>query len=336
MLTVDLQTVKGGQPVDLKGTIKNPGVDAVVQLDIQAGSIPIDDVLNKAMPPDVRKVVNQFNPSGVVRAHATVYRRPLPDRPDRPEGEVKIDAEIDLTERCEITWERLPYPIRNLKGRLEIHPDRWVFKNMRGTNGQAKILASGSVEKLHEDKLPNGEDPLKIDVKLEARDLPFSGELKDSLPPAWKKSWPTINPSGSCDVEAEVHVAPRQPDHTHIVIVPQRESNVRLEVTRAPQPGLDPGGTIELPMENVHGRFVFDDGKVTMQRREFQVPRRAGDVFSREVFLKDTGQFDLAVNELDVKDLRFDADLRKKMPRLMAQFALQARRRPRVPGPRRP
>ncbi len=323
LLKVDLQTLKGGQPVHLKGTIKNPGVDAEVQLDIQAGSIPIDDVLKKAMPPDVRKVVDQFNPSGVVRAHANVYRRPLPDRPDRPEGEIKIDAEIDLTERCEITWKDLPYPIRNLTGRLEIHPDRWVFQKMRGTNGKAKIFASGSVEKLNEPKLSNGKDPLKIDVKLEARDLPFSGELKESLPPAWKKVWPTLNPSGSCDVEAEVHIAPRQPDHTHIVIVPQRESNVRLEVTRARQPGLDPGGTIELPMENVHGRFVFDDGKVTMQDVNFNF-RGAPVMFSRgKVILQDSGQFDIAVNDLDVKDIRFDADLRKKMPPLMQQFALR-------------
>jgi hypothetical protein len=321
LLNVNLQTLKGGQPVRLKGTIKNPGVDAEVQLDILAGSIPIDDVLKKAMPSDVRKVVDQFNPSGVVRAHANVYRRPLPDRPDRPEGEIKIDAEIDLTERCEITWKDLPYPIRNLTGRLEIHPDRWVFKKMRGTNGKAKIFASGSVEKLDMKKLENGKAPLKIYVKLEARDLPFSDELKDSLPSAWKKSWPTINPSGSCDVEAEVHVAPHQPDHTHIVIVPLRESNVRLKVTRSPQPGVDPGGTIELPMENVHGRFVFNDGRVDMSDVYFNF-RGAPVTFSRgTVFLQDTGQFELTVNDLDVKDLRFDADLRTKMPRLMAQFA---------------
>ena len=140
-------------------------------------------------------------------------------------------------------------------------------------------------------KLPNGADPLKIQVKIEADGLPFSGELKDSLPAAWRKSWPTINPSGSCDVVAEVHVAPGQPDHTHIEIVPRPESNARLEVTRAPQPGIDPGGTIELPMENVHGRFVFDDGKVAMQDVNFKF-RGAPVKFSRgTVFLKDSGEF---------------------------------------------
>ena len=286
MLAVDLHTV-GGQPVRLSGTIENPGVDAVVNLDIQAESMQIDETFKKAMPADVRKVVDQFNPQGIVKARASVFRKPQPDRRDRPEGLIAIDAIIDLTDRCEITWERLPYTIRNLKGRLELHPDLWVFKNMEGKNGQARIRANGSVQKLPMDKLANGEDPLKIAVSLEAENLPFSNELKDALPPAWRKSWPTINPSGACDVEARVDVAPdltdhtRAVNHTHIVIVPRPESNVRLEVTRSPQLGVDPGGTVELPMEDVHGRFVFDDGKVTHARREFQIPWRAGQVFER-------------------------------------------------------
>ena len=76
-------------------------------------------------------------------------------------------------------------------------------------------------------------------------------------------------------------------------------------------------------MENVHGRFVFDDGKVTMHDVNFKF-RGAPVKFSRgKVFLQDSGQFDLAVSELDVKDIRFDLDLRKKMPPLMAQFALR-------------
>ena len=132
MVAVNLQTLKGAQPLSLTGTIQNPGVDAVVRLDIQAEAIPIDDALEGAMPPDVRKVVDQFNPSGVVKAHATVTRYPLPREHNHPEGKIAIDAKIDLTERCEVTWVGLPYPIRNLTGQLEIHPESWTFKNMRG------------------------------------------------------------------------------------------------------------------------------------------------------------------------------------------------------------
>jgi hypothetical protein len=321
-MTFDLQTLKGAKPLSLTGTIENPGVDAIVHLDIQAEAIPIDDAIKNAMPPDVRKVVDQFNPSGVVKAHAKVVRDPWPRDPHHPEGKIAIDAEIELAERCEITWVGLPYPIRDLKGKLKIHPNSWTFNNMCGSNGIARIQASGSVVKLADNKLPNGEYPLKIDVKLAAEGLPFSEELRDALPAAWQKSWPIINPSGSSDVEAEVHVAPSQPAHTHIEINPRPESNARLEVTRSPQP-TDPGGTIEIPMENVHGRFVFDDGRVTMRDVNFKF-RGAPVKFSRgTVFLEDSGKFHLVVSELDVKDIRFDLDLRQKMPPLMREFALK-------------
>ena len=76
-------------------------------------------------------------------------------------------------------------------------------------------------------------------------------------------------------------------------------------------------------MENVHGRFVFDNGKVTMNDVNFKF-RGAPVQFSRgTVFLEDTGQFDLAVKTSGSRTIRFDLDLRKKMPPLMAQFALR-------------
>jgi hypothetical protein len=323
ILTVDLQTLIGGKDMRLKGTIKNPGEDAIVRLDISADSVPIDDAMKKAMPPDVRKIVDQFKPSGLVKLHAAVLREPQFGPNARPEGHLEINAEIDLNERCEITWEGLPFPVRNLTGRLEVHPDSWTFQDMRGSNAQAKIYARGSVQKLPLPKLANGEDPLKIDVYLRAENLPFSDELHWALPKAWRKTWPTINPAGASNIEAEVHVQPGQPQHTHILIVPRPESNVRLEVTRTPQPGIDPGGTIELPMDNVQGRFVFDDGTVTMHDVSFMF--RGGPVkFARgKVFLEDSGRFELNVNNLEIDAIRFDLDLRKKMPPLMAQFALR-------------
>ena len=68
--------------------------------------------------------------------------------------------------------------------------------------------------------------------------------------------------------------APHDHTHTHIEIFPRRESNLRLEITRSPQPGIDPGGTIELPMEDVHGRFIFDDGSVAMHDVNFNFRAR--------------------------------------------------------------
>ncbi len=323
LLTVDLRTLTAPL-VHVKGLIQNPGLDAVVSLDIQAESVPINDTFRKALPPNVRQVIDQFQPSGEVTGRAKVVRKPMVGPNPRPEGLVAIDADIDLTGRCAMTWARLPYPVRNLTGRLELHPDRWIFKNICGRNGQAKITASGSVHKLPLPRLPNGEDPLEVSVSLVATDLLFNQELRQALPPAWKeKSWAAINPSGSCDVKAEVHHVSGRPDSTHILIVPKPESNVRLEVTRSPQPGFDPGGTIELRMEDVAGKFDFVDGRVTMRDVNFQFRGEPVRFADGTVVVEDTGRFALDVHDLWVRGIRFDADLRKKMPPLMSQFAMR-------------
>ncbi len=113
----------------MTGTIDNPGPDGLWSSSTSAaGSVPIDKTLLARSSRRCRKVVEQFKPSGTVKAHAKVSRVPMAGK---PEGRIAIDAEIDLSERCEITWVKLPYTIRNLTGRLELHPDRWVFMAVR-------------------------------------------------------------------------------------------------------------------------------------------------------------------------------------------------------------
>ncbi len=323
-VTLDLHSLVGGKPLSIKGQIDDPGEDAVVHLEIEAEAAPVDDLFKKALPPDIRKLVDEFNPSGVVHARAVVDRRPEIGPGVRPEGLIAINADIDLDERCEMTWNPLPFPLRDLKGRLELHPDSWIFKNIRGRNGQTMVAASGSVERLPIACKVPGQDPLKVDVVLQAVNLPFTDELKRSLQPGWRKAWDTINPAGACDIEtAEVHVYPGKPDRTHIVIIPRKEASVRLEVPRTPGVPKEKGGIIELRMDRVGGRFVFDDGAVGMKDVSFEFRGAPAYFTSGTVQLEDTGRFDLAVTGLRVEGIRFDPDLRKKMPHLMSQLALR-------------
>jgi hypothetical protein len=83
----------------------------------------------------------------------------------------------------------------------------------------------------------------------------------------------------------------------------------------------DPGDTVELRLDDVHGRFVFDNGIVKMN--DVMVQFRGAPVrFSHgTVFVENTGRFGLSVDDLWVQAIRLDLDLRKKMPTLMAQFA---------------
>ncbi len=81
-------------------------------------------------------------------------------------------------------------------------------------------------------------------------------------------------------------------------------------------------------MDDVRGRFVFDNGVVAMHDVSVQFRGAPVRFESGTVYVKDTGQFALAVKDLWVKEIRLDSDLRKKMPPLMAPVRPEAGRRP--------
>jgi hypothetical protein len=310
---LDLYTLVGAKPLRAWGTIDNPGDLAHVMLDFRGEALPIDETLLNALPPDICKVVREFQPAGSVRGHAHVDRTP-PLRPgDDPAGIVKFDAEVDINEGS-MRWVGLPYPVSNLTGHLELHPDNWVFKDMQGYNGQALIMGSGKVAQI----APN---QLQVDLRLKGQSLPFDRQLRDALPPAWNKTWALLEPYGSCNVDATIHVAPGQPDYYHLVIDPGPTTGIRPRFQRLPRPGVDPGGTVEMRMEDVHGRFIFNNGMVLMNDVGFQFHDAPVNFARGTVVVENSGRFELQVYDLRAQDFRLDSRLRAKMPPVMADFA---------------
>lgn len=313
---VDLKTLVGGQPLTARGTIDHPGPGAVVKLDFNGQALPIDNALLDALPDDVRAVVVQFQPTGTVGGNLALRRTPPRAPGDDPRGKVEIDAYLDLNERCSITWAGLPYPVNNLTGRLELHPDVWEFKNMRGSNGTAEITGSGRVE-----KLPGPGARLKGELRLNAAKLPFDDQLRKALPPAWQKTWAILDPTGASDVDAAIKVTPGAADDYELKITPRPSTGVTLRYTRDPKPGSDPGGSFELPMDHVTGLFVFRNGPVEMRDVGFRFHGAPVQFARGRVTVEDSGRFQLEVGDLWVKNLRLDTQLRTTMPPVMAQFA---------------
>ncbi|MHC5538862.1 AsmA family protein, partial [Singulisphaera rosea] len=320
----NVQTLVGNKPLTATGTIDNPGPYGHVNIDFEGESLPVDKTLLNAIPPDIRKVVQEFNPTGTVGGRAHVERtRTLPTEP--PAGKVAIDAYLDLKGDCTMKWVKMPYPVSNLTGQLELHPDRWEFKNIHGTNGQAELTGSGSVNKLPTPPGPRPDkgkgDPLLVDLHLNAKNLPFNDQLYRSLPFAWRKSWETLNPVGASDVDARIHIEPGKPDRYHMVVNPRPETLVDLKFTRPPKLPVDPGGTFGLRMEKVKGEFTYDDGLVVMREVGFRFNGSPVQFDNGKVKVEPDGRFALRVAQFQALDLRLDAELRKMMPPIMAQFA---------------
>ena len=320
-LTIDVSTLVGNRPLHVTGKVENPGLDAVAHLNFDAESLPIDAALFKALPPEVQGVVDSFKPTGTARGHAELERLPPLKPGDDPRGRVKIDAWIELNKGCSITWDGLQYPVMNLEGKLEIHPRHWIFKEMRGNNGQAALRAAGEVTEI-------SRGSVKVDLQLQAKNIPFDQQLRDALPRPWQVTWATLNPTGASDIDATVNVDPGKPErernHYRVVIVPRGKTGVNLRFN--PLVGAEgaPSGPIELRMDDATGTFVHDTSTsppTTMTDVEFSFQRAPVKFARGQVDVKDNGQFQLGVSHLEVTGLRLDEELRRYMPPVMAQFA---------------
>ncbi len=323
-ITLDnLETIVMGHPMTASGVITHPGPEAEVEMDFTAGAIPIDEAgaFVKALPEDIRQAVVQFHPTGTVRGGAHLSRRPNPTDPTDPAGIVKVDAILDLNEGCSVRWDGLPYQVSRLSGRLEVHPDHCSFTNMRGENGEARIEASGRVDLM-------GPGKYAADVILHADRLRFDDQLRRALPHEWQATWTLLNPGGYSTVDSHVvagYPDPKKPDRTQLTVrvIEDDEAQVKLRLRPAPgTPGLRPGDVIELPvMRDVSGLFHFDNGLVTMTDVNFLFREAPVNFRSGSVRLETTGQFALKVQNLEVNRLRLDADLRRIMPTMMAEFS---------------
>ncbi len=316
-MTLNVRTLIGNQPLVVTGDINDPGPNAEARLTFKVASLPIDDVLRKALPREVRTKVDQFQPAGSVRGTAKLHRRPPLNKGDDPRGRVDFDAWIELNKGCSIIWEGLKYPVLNLEGEFEIHPDHWIFRKMHGNGGQAQIRAEGDVKQIARDRF-------KVDVNIQADNLPFDDQLKNALPTPWRVTWTTLNPTGASDIVADIHVEPGKPDHSRVVIVPRSGTGVKLRFNPL---SVVEGGTanpIELRMDEVSGEFVYDTSFVphtSMKGVKFAFQGAEVKFAEGAVDVKDNGQFDLGVNGLEVKDLRLDDGLIRYMPPVMAANA---------------
>jgi hypothetical protein len=122
-------------------------------------------------------------------------------------------------------------------------------------------------------------------------------------------------------VDARIQTAPAQPDRYHLEIDPGPATGIRPRFARVPRPRIDPGGTIEMRMEDVKGRFIFDNGTVWMNAVGFQFHDAPVQFARGKVVVEDSGRFALEVYDLQAQDFRLDSRLRAKMPPIMADFA---------------
>ncbi|MDA1164430.1 MAG: hypothetical protein O3B13_15155 [Planctomycetota bacterium] len=181
-LRIDMEGRVGDRPIAIKGFVRNPGPDAWVVFEIDVEDFPLDGSFYNACNPKLQHVLDSINLGGLVDAHCRLERKPGPDHRMSP-------SLVGFLKAGTMAFQKFPYRIENLIGKVEFDGRDWSFKELRGTHDSAQLSADGSYT------TSTGTGDLQLTVTTEEAQIDES--LRTVLPSHLQRLWSEFSPGGT-------------------------------------------------------------------------------------------------------------------------------------------
>ena len=286
VLKMNLTASDGHESIRLVAELNHPGPAATGWCEVRGDDVQLDDKLLAALPETARPVMQSLNARGGV----SVYMRMWRDTPD----EAMHKHLLLGANRCSLQFEKFPYPVRNIRGTLEMFDDSWSFRNLEGINDTGRITCDGYFSPSLEGK--------ELRLHFTGRDVPLDEELREALRPAERQVWSAFRPRGIIDLVADVR---------YLAETKQLSVAVRAE-PQAAGSAIEP---VHFPyrLERLRGVLEYHDGRVTLQHIQAEHGSVRLSTGGSCEFLPD-GRWRLRLENLTVDRLRFDRDFIPAIP----------------------
>jgi hypothetical protein len=136
-LHLNLTAYSGSQQVRLTAEAVHPFGEATGRFEAKGDDIPLDESLLAALPPKPSEVVRSLNPRGTINFYVLMEQK----HPNEPMHEHLIVA----LNHCSIRYDKFPYPLNDIRGRIEMFDGYWTFHDLKGTNDTAQVKCSGQL-----------------------------------------------------------------------------------------------------------------------------------------------------------------------------------------------
>ncbi len=213
------------------GHVSKP--EAAVQVD--AVDLPLDDVLEAALPPEGKGAFASFQPEGRVHLSGTVS---LTD----PKHGLVYDLRAKLCDAA-IRYREFPYRIENVGGEISIRPEGFSVVKVVGRHGATRVEANGQVRR--------SDDGYAADLTFHGTDLELNQDLYDALPDSLRQVWHLLKPSGKIEAETSLHYVTegKATWQRHRTLVTAKDAKLCFQ-------------GFPLPLESVAGQAVVTDQQV--------------------------------------------------------------------------
>lgn len=172
----------GGARFTLSGRYEGYETDSPFRTSLTISEMvwPAGEDLAGVLGKTFAKFHKQIAPAGIVGLRAVLHRN--------RQGRLGMDGRIDL-KKVSLSLPYCPIRLDDVSGQIVVKGGVFHLMNLQGRYGKAVVEVSG--------RLTGPVDRLAYDVRIVARDMPMTPELRAALPADLQRIWKRYSPSGS-------------------------------------------------------------------------------------------------------------------------------------------
>jgi len=181
----NLTATHGDAKLDMKIDIDGSGPNTKYDLEIRGEKVPLDKNLYDALPPDVRKQIDDYVPSGALEAGAGTADVVCRVKGEAPSPDISVELHVSgASVRCAY----FPYLVKDVSGVMRVEPGGVYLDQARGTHGGAQFsLEGGKIEKD------------LVDVTINCKSVAFDEDARAALNEDFAKIYDSLKPTGAVD-----------------------------------------------------------------------------------------------------------------------------------------
>jgi hypothetical protein len=266
---INLAGRAGGQPITLRGEVRGQRPKLGVDLVLEATSLPLDDVLFRALPPKSQELSRKFlpqasrelglraRPVGRADLKALIRKRP---------GEKFANRYTVTFHDAAIQYDLFPCPFNKVSGVLDLFPDHWECHDFHGTHQGGELFFQGRSFHPSPTEAAGGppedgriEQQDRVQVQIRGRNIPLDADFERALAPpeapgriALQNVWKMLVLRGRLSFDAEVIDRPDQPSDIDVSVGIR---NCTMQPSFFPCPLDEVGGTVRY----VRGQVYISD-----------------------------------------------------------------------------
>lgn len=160
-------------------------------VEVSGSGVALHEQLFAALPGKAQPFVRSLHPQGLIDFRWRYERLD----PAAPRGDTSL--ELQLAD-CAIKYERFPYPLEQVRGRVSARNNHYVLSDVVGRDrqGAAAVTCRGDATV--------GEAGLDFDLTFHGGNVPLDENLKQALSPPVQQVWTDLRPQGRINFLAEV------------------------------------------------------------------------------------------------------------------------------------